>query len=77
MYINHYQNVFLNRELSLVGLFLITLGWGTLQSCVPAFGGDQFKLPELEDQQKSFFTHLYIANNAGALIGNFLIPVFR
>ena len=65
------------RELSMIALLLIAFGCGCVKSCVPAFGGDQFKLPSEEKHMKSFFTYIYIASNIGAFLGLILLPIFR
>ena len=45
--------------------------------CIQALGGDQFKLPEQGKQLASFYSHFYIALNAGTLIGIYIYPIFR
>ena len=42
-----------------------------------AFGGDQFKLPEQEQQLQTFFSIFYFSINAGSLISTVLTPVLR
>ena len=42
---------------------------------MPAFGGDQFKMPDQTNQLQSFFSILYFAQNAGSLSSLFIIPV--
>lgn len=48
-----------------------------MNSCIQALGGDQFKLPEQGKQLASFYSHFYIALNAGTLIGIYIYPIFR
>uniref|UniRef100_A0A8D8V3U9 Oligopeptide transporter 1 n=1 Tax=Cacopsylla melanoneura TaxID=428564 RepID=A0A8D8V3U9_9HEMI len=64
-------------ELSLVGLLLIAIGTGGIKPCVSSFGGDQFILPQQQDQLDKFFSFFYFAINAGSLISTFITPIFR
>ena len=61
----------------MIALLLIAVANGSVRPCVPAFGGDQFKLPSQEKHMKTFFTYIYIATDAGALLGYILVPIFR
>ncbi len=61
----------------MLGLGLIALGTGGIKPCVSAFGGDQFKLPEQEEQLKSFFSVFYFAINAGSVLSTFITPTLR
>nr|CAH7727466.1 unnamed protein product [Callosobruchus chinensis] len=63
--------------LSALGLLLISIGTGGIKPCVSAFGGDQFVLPDQEDQMKTYFSWFYFSINAGSLISTFLTPVLR
>ncbi|XP_076385714.1 peptide transporter family 1 isoform X2 [Megachile rotundata] len=65
------------REFSLIGLFLITIGTGGIKTCVAAFGGDQFVLPQQERYLSTFFSIFYFSINAGSLISSFLTPLLR
>lgn len=65
------------RELSLLGLFLIAVGTGGIKPCVSSFGGDQFVLPQQEQQLRSFFSIFYFSINAGSVISSFLTPMLR
>ncbi|XP_068085121.1 peptide transporter family 1 isoform X2 [Anabrus simplex] len=65
------------RELSIVGLLLISIGTGGIKPCVSAFGGDQFVLPQQEKQLAQFFSLFYFAINSGSLVSTFLTPVLR
>ena len=62
-------------EFSVIGLVLFAIGYGSILPCVPAFGGDQFKMPDQTNQLRSFFSILYFAQNAGSLSSLFIIPV--
>ena len=64
-------------EGALVGMFTIAVGTGGIKPCVSAFGSDQFKLPEQEFMQKSFFSMFYISINAGSLISQFVTPIIK
>ncbi|XP_011172407.2 solute carrier family 15 member 1 isoform X2 [Solenopsis invicta] len=64
-------------EFTMVGLFLIALGTGGIKPCVSAFGGDQFVLPQQEQQLSMFFSLFYFAINTGSLISTILTPVLR
>ena len=54
---------------------MFAIGYGSILPCVPAFGGDQFKMPDQTNQLQSFFSILYFAQNAGSLSSLFIIPV--
>ncbi|KAK6629287.1 hypothetical protein RUM43_003104 [Polyplax serrata] len=62
---------------TMIGLILIALGTGGIKPCVSAFGGDQFVLPEQEDQLQKFFSIFYFAINSGSFISTFLTPILR
>ncbi|CAH1400788.1 unnamed protein product [Nezara viridula] len=66
-----------HRELSFLGLFLIAVGTGGIKPCVSSFGGDQFILPQQEQQLRSFFSIFYFSINAGSVISSFLTPMLR
>lgn len=61
----------------MIGLFLIALGTGGIKPCVAAFGGDQFTLPQQEDQLQKFFSIFYFAINSGSFVSTFLTPLLR
>ncbi|XP_060535215.1 peptide transporter family 1-like isoform X2 [Cylas formicarius] len=65
------------REFTILGLLLIALGSGGIKPCVSAFGGDQFILPQQEQQLGMFFSLFYMSINAGSLISTFLTPILR
>ncbi|XP_014600773.1 PREDICTED: peptide transporter family 1 [Polistes canadensis] len=65
------------REIALLGLFLIALGSGGIKPCVAAFGGDQFILPQQQQQLSNFFSVFYFSINSGSLISSFLTPILR
>lgn len=65
------------REFSLLGLLLIAIGSGGIKPCVSAFGGDQFILPQQEQQLSTFFSIFYFSINSGSLISTILTPVLR
>ncbi|XP_046824212.1 peptide transporter family 1 isoform X1 [Vespa crabro] len=65
------------REFALLGLFLIAVGSGGIKPCVSAFGGDQFVLPQQEQQLSTFFSVFYFSINSGSLISSFLTPILR
>ena len=64
-------------EFALIGLALIAIGTGGIKPCVAAFGGEQFQLPEQEQQLKTFFFVFYFAINCGSLISQFVTPLVR
>ncbi|KAK4313634.1 hypothetical protein Pmani_015038 [Petrolisthes manimaculis] len=64
-------------SISLLGLLLIALGTGGIKPCVSAFGGDQFLLPQQQNQLAGFFSMFYFSINAGSLLSTFLTPVLR
>lgn len=61
----------------MIGLLLIAFGTGGIKPCVSAFGGDQFVLPQQEDQLQKFFSIFYFAINSGSFISTFLTPILR
>ncbi|KAI4499289.1 hypothetical protein M0802_005549 [Mischocyttarus mexicanus] len=65
------------REFALLGLFLIAIGSGGIKPCVAAFGGDQFILPQQEQQLSTFFSVFYFSINSGSLISSFITPILR
>lgn len=66
-----------SREFALLGLFLIAIGSGGIKPCVSAFGGDQFVLPQQEQQLSTFFSVFYFSINSGSVISSFLTPILR
>lgn len=62
--------------MSMVGLFLISLGTGGIKPCVSAFGGDQFDNDQIRQREKFFFI-FYFSINAGSLISTFITPILR
>ncbi|XP_008190251.1 peptide transporter family 1 [Acyrthosiphon pisum] len=65
------------RFIAIIGLICIALGTGGIKPCVYTFGGDQFKLPEQQDQLARFFSRFIIAIYIGSLISTFLAPELR
>ena len=59
------------------GCLLIAFGCGSFMSCVPAFGGDQFKLPSEQKHLTAFFSYMFIATNVGSLFSYILVPTLR
>ncbi|XP_049962067.1 solute carrier family 15 member 1-like [Schistocerca serialis cubense] len=66
-----------SQAISMLGLFLISVGTGGIKPCVSAFGGDQFVLPEQEKQLAQFFSVFYFSVNAGSLVSTFITPILR
>lgn len=72
------KNVYIYyRSIAITGLILISLGTGGIKPCVYTFGGDQFKLPEQQDQLASFFNRFITAIYIGSLISTFCTPELR
>jgi len=65
------------RFIAIVGLICIALGTGGIKPCVCTFGGDQFYLPEQQDQLTQFFSRYIKAIYIGSLISTFLAPELR
>ncbi|KAL0280095.1 UNVERIFIED_CONTAM: hypothetical protein PYX00_001486 [Menopon gallinae] len=65
------------REFTILGLILIALGTGGIKPCVSAFGGDQFVLPQQEDQLQKFFSLFYFAINSGSFLSTLITPILR
>lgn len=63
--------------MAVVGLILIAIGTGGIKPCVCTFGGDQFQLPEQQDQLTRFFNRFITAIYTGALISTFITPELR
>lgn len=63
--------------LSLTSLALITITAGTLKPCIPLIGGDQFVLPEQEDQLSSYFSSFNLVIVLSALAGKTVAPFLR
>lgn len=53
------------------------MGYGSLRSCLPAFGGDQFLLPQQAKQLSFWFVLICIANNSASISVSLIIPVLR
>ena len=64
-------------EFTIIGLVLIALGSGGIKPCVSAFGGEQFKLPQQENQLKKFFSIFYFVINLGSVLTTFITPIIR
>ncbi|XP_025190320.1 peptide transporter family 1-like isoform X2 [Melanaphis sacchari] len=65
------------RFIAIVGLICIALGTGGIKPCACTFGGDQFQLPEQQDQLTKFFNRFITAIYIGSLISTFLAPELR
>lgn len=63
--------------LSLTSLVLITLSAGTLKPCIPLIGGDQFVLPEQENQLSNYFSTFNLVIVIAALAGKTVAPFLR
>lgn len=61
----------------MVGLVLIAIGTGGVKTCVTAFGGDQFKLPQQAAQMATYFSIFYFAINFGSLVSTTVTPLLR
>lgn len=60
-----------------MGLLLIAIGTGGIKPCVSSLGGDQFILPEQQQQLQRFFSYFYATINAGALLSMVITPILR
>ncbi|XP_016655946.1 peptide transporter family 1 isoform X2 [Acyrthosiphon pisum] len=65
------------KILTLLGLFFISVGMGGINSCIFAFGGEQFQLHHQEKQLQHYTTNYTLAVFVGSLISTFLMPEFR
>ena len=63
--------------MALLSLGLFAMGTGSIRPCLPAFGGDQFKMPEQTKQMATFFSLFYFAIYSGSLISSFVSPILR
>lgn len=68
---------FLNRLIAIVGLVLIAIGTGGIKPCVCSFGGDQFQLPEQQNELTKFFNRFVTSVYIGALVATFISPELR
>ncbi|GFV50142.1 solute carrier family 15 member 2 [Trichonephila clavipes] len=64
------------RVISLVGLFITSIGSGCTKPCSSAFGGDQFMKGQ-EKMRLHFFSAFYFATKCGNLIGTILTPFLK
>ncbi|XP_034839124.1 solute carrier family 15 member 1-like isoform X1 [Maniola hyperantus] len=64
-------------SMSMIGLVLIATGTGGIKPCVAAFGGDQFRLPEDNNQLQKFFSTFYCIVNLGGFMGMVVTPALR
>lgn len=71
------ESLDLTFMLTIVGLSLTAIGSGGIKTCVSAFGGDQFKLPEQSKQMSTFFLIFYLTINAGSFISMVVTPILR
>ncbi|ODN00565.1 Solute carrier family 15 member 2 [Orchesella cincta] len=60
-----------------VGLFLMAVGTAGMKPCVAPLGGEQFILPQQENQLKQFFSLFFFAITIGNMISTVITPVFR
>lgn len=67
----------LHRFIAIVGLICIAMGTGGIKPCCYTFGGDQFQLPEQQDQLAKFSSRFITAIYIGSLISTFLTPELR
>ncbi|XP_060881266.1 peptide transporter family 2-like isoform X2 [Metopolophium dirhodum] len=65
------------RFITIVGLICIALGTGGIKPCCYTFGGEQFQLPEQQDQLSQFFRRFLTGVYIGSLISTFLTPELR
>lgn len=63
--------------MTIMGLCLIAIGTGGIKPCVAAFGGDQFRMPEQQDELKHFFSIFYFMINFGGFTGMLTTPILR
>lgn len=61
----------------IIGLVLIAIGNGPIKACMPALGGDQFKLPEQAANAATFFSMYFFGFSSGSLIANSIAPILR
>jgi len=63
--------------MTLIGLTLLILGMAGITPSVGPFGGDQFKLPDQNEQLQCYFLMFYFTINAGHFISTILTPILR
>ncbi|XP_050436409.1 peptide transporter family 1-like isoform X2 [Adelges cooleyi] len=65
------------RWIAIMGLILVASGTGGIKPCMFTFGGDQFIMPE-QQNQFLIYTKMYLsAVQIGGLVASFLSPEFR
>lgn len=62
---------------TLIGLVLIAVGTGGIKPCCFSLGGDQFQLPEQQDQLSKFLNGFIIAIYIGSSISMAITPELR
>ncbi|CAL8070263.1 unnamed protein product [Orchesella dallaii] len=65
------------QEFFFVGLLLMAVGTAGMKPCVAPLGGEQFILPQQENQLKHFFSLFFFVITIGNMISTVITPVFR
>lgn len=61
----------------IIGLVLVSIGAGGINPLIPAFGADQFKVPEQRAQITTYFSLFYASINVGAFLSHAIPPILR
>lgn len=62
---------------TMLSLFILSLGCGSIKPCYTAFAGDQFKLPDQEPLMSKFFLIFYFSINVGSFASTVLTPSLK
>lgn len=65
------------RAFTIIALILIAIGTGGLKPCMLAFGGDQFQLPQQEQQMSRFYSWYMIIMLTSYMCAAAVAPVMR
>ena len=66
-----------NSYINFIGLLFISLGIGGVRACIYAFNGDQFILPNQEDQLHRYASWMYITINLSILSSSIITPMAK
>ncbi|GFU03392.1 hypothetical protein NPIL_388151 [Nephila pilipes] len=70
------NNLFTSRAVSLVGLFIIAIGTGSIRPCITAFVGDQFEVHQTE-LRIQIFSFFYFVINFSRILSTAIAPFLR
>lgn len=65
------------RELTIVALAVIGLGFGCMKPCMASIGGDQFRVPEQLHLMSNYFSLVFLMMKLSSFLGTALTPILR